>query len=175
VPSARLNTAVTWGRYAELFDYDAGHRRFVLPDAQDEEIAASEGPSEDPASSGADAGPRPHLAIFIDLTVVLCALAFFLGMIRLGTYWMPGPRQESSSPAPSARYPSMPSIPSPDGHCLPAQPGLRGRYGYIAAYNRRVEAWMLAVLDICNQYQCSVSCRSDAGDDRLVSRPSARR
>jgi NitT/TauT family transport system ATP-binding protein len=33
---------VAWGRYAELFDYDAGRRRFVLPDAQDEEIAASE-------------------------------------------------------------------------------------------------------------------------------------
>ncbi len=38
----QMETAVTWGRYAELFDYDAGHRRFVLPDAQDEEIAASE-------------------------------------------------------------------------------------------------------------------------------------
>jgi NitT/TauT family transport system ATP-binding protein len=38
----QMETAVTWGRYAELFDYDAGHRRFVLPDAQDEEISASE-------------------------------------------------------------------------------------------------------------------------------------
>ena len=38
----QIETAVTWGRYAELFDYDAGHRRFVLPDAQDEEVAASE-------------------------------------------------------------------------------------------------------------------------------------
>jgi NitT/TauT family transport system ATP-binding protein len=38
----QMETAVTWGRYAELFDYDAGHRRFVLPDAQDEEVAASE-------------------------------------------------------------------------------------------------------------------------------------
>ena len=39
----QMETAVTWGRYAELFDFDAGRRRFVLPDAQDEEIAASEG------------------------------------------------------------------------------------------------------------------------------------
>jgi len=31
------------GRYAELFDYDAGHRRFVLPDAQDEEIRRQRG------------------------------------------------------------------------------------------------------------------------------------
>jgi NitT/TauT family transport system ATP-binding protein len=39
----QMETAVTWGRYAELFDFDAGRRRFVLPDAQEEEIAASEG------------------------------------------------------------------------------------------------------------------------------------
>ncbi len=38
----QMETAVAWGRYAELFDYDAGRRRFVLPDAQDEEIAANE-------------------------------------------------------------------------------------------------------------------------------------
>ncbi|MGD0734218.1 MAG: nitrate/sulfonate/bicarbonate ABC transporter ATP-binding protein [Terracidiphilus sp.] len=41
----QMETAVAWGRYAEIFDFDAGRRRFVLPDAQDEEIAASE--SED--------------------------------------------------------------------------------------------------------------------------------
>ena len=42
----QIETAVTWGRYAELFDYDAGRRRFVLPDAPEdamaEEVAASE-------------------------------------------------------------------------------------------------------------------------------------
>ena len=38
----QMETAVTWCRYAELFDFDAARRRFVLPDAQDEEIAASE-------------------------------------------------------------------------------------------------------------------------------------
>ena len=37
-----METAVNWGRYAELFDFDAARRRFVLPDAQEEEIAASE-------------------------------------------------------------------------------------------------------------------------------------
>jgi len=35
----QMETAVAWGRYAELFDYDAGRRRFVLPDASEEEIA----------------------------------------------------------------------------------------------------------------------------------------
>ena len=38
----QMETAVAWGRYAELFDFDAGRRRFVLPDAQDEEVAPSE-------------------------------------------------------------------------------------------------------------------------------------
>ncbi len=33
----QMETAVTWGRYAELFDFDAGRRRFVLPDALEEE------------------------------------------------------------------------------------------------------------------------------------------
>jgi NitT/TauT family transport system ATP-binding protein len=40
----QMETAVTWGRYAELFDFDAGRRRFVLPDAQEEEVAASGDP-----------------------------------------------------------------------------------------------------------------------------------
>jgi NitT/TauT family transport system ATP-binding protein len=39
----QMETAVAWGRYAELFDFDAGRRRFVLPDAQEEEVADSEG------------------------------------------------------------------------------------------------------------------------------------
>jgi len=28
----QLETAINWGRYAELFDFDAGRRRFVLPE-----------------------------------------------------------------------------------------------------------------------------------------------
>ncbi|HEY1767670.1 MAG TPA: nitrate/sulfonate/bicarbonate ABC transporter ATP-binding protein [Terracidiphilus sp.] len=38
----QMETAIAWGRYAELFDFDAGRRRFVLPDTQEEEIAANE-------------------------------------------------------------------------------------------------------------------------------------
>ena len=38
----QIETAVTWGRYAELFDFDAGRRRFVMPDALEEEVAANE-------------------------------------------------------------------------------------------------------------------------------------
>ncbi|HEY3628133.1 MAG TPA: nitrate/sulfonate/bicarbonate ABC transporter ATP-binding protein [Terracidiphilus sp.] len=38
----QMETAITWGRYAEIFDFDASRRRFVLPEAQEEEAAASE-------------------------------------------------------------------------------------------------------------------------------------
>jgi NitT/TauT family transport system ATP-binding protein len=38
----QMETAVTWGRYAELFDFDAVRRRFVMPDALEEEVAANE-------------------------------------------------------------------------------------------------------------------------------------
>jgi NitT/TauT family transport system ATP-binding protein len=38
----QMETSVTWGRYAELFDFDAARRRFVRPDAQ-EEVVATEG------------------------------------------------------------------------------------------------------------------------------------
>ncbi|MFT4112235.1 nitrate/sulfonate/bicarbonate ABC transporter ATP-binding protein [Silvibacterium sp.] len=31
----QLETAINWGRYAELFDFDAGKRRFVLPDVEE--------------------------------------------------------------------------------------------------------------------------------------------
>jgi len=37
----QMETAIAWGRYAELFDFDAGRRRFVLPDAPEEEFAES--------------------------------------------------------------------------------------------------------------------------------------
>ena len=43
----QMETAVAWGRYAELFDYDSARRRFVLPDAQEEDIAEENVPGED--------------------------------------------------------------------------------------------------------------------------------
>ncbi len=38
----QMETAIAWGRYAEIFDFDAGRRRFVLPDAQEEAVAPAE-------------------------------------------------------------------------------------------------------------------------------------
>jgi NitT/TauT family transport system ATP-binding protein len=38
----QMETAVTWGRYAELFDFDAARRRFVLPDAREEDAVTED-------------------------------------------------------------------------------------------------------------------------------------
>jgi NitT/TauT family transport system ATP-binding protein len=38
----QMETAVTWGRYAELFDFDSARRRFVLPDTQEEAAGVGE-------------------------------------------------------------------------------------------------------------------------------------
>ena len=38
----QVETAVNWGRYAELFDFDASRRRFILPELREEEVVASE-------------------------------------------------------------------------------------------------------------------------------------
>jgi NitT/TauT family transport system ATP-binding protein len=38
----QLETAITWGRYAELFDFDSSRRRFVQLETQEEEAAANE-------------------------------------------------------------------------------------------------------------------------------------
>ncbi len=34
----QLETAISWGRYAELFDFDGGRRRFILPEDEEEEL-----------------------------------------------------------------------------------------------------------------------------------------
>jgi NitT/TauT family transport system ATP-binding protein len=38
----QMDTAITWGRYAEIFDFDSARRRFVIPDEQEEEAEPSE-------------------------------------------------------------------------------------------------------------------------------------
>jgi len=38
----QIETAVTWGRYGEIFDFDAARRRFVLPDVLQEDAAGGD-------------------------------------------------------------------------------------------------------------------------------------
>jgi NitT/TauT family transport system permease protein len=85
----------------------------------------------------------------IDIGVAACGLAIFFAIVHLSTYWMGTP---------------VPVVPI--SHSLSALPAYAffsiGRigiayllsllfaisYGYIAAYNPRIEAWMIAALDI---------------------------
>jgi NitT/TauT family transport system permease protein len=85
----------------------------------------------------------------IDLAVGLCGIAVFLGILRTASYWMGAP---------------VPVVPI--SHAIGALPVYASysivrmaiayllslvfaiSYGYAAAYNPRVEAWMIGVLDI---------------------------
>jgi NitT/TauT family transport system ATP-binding protein len=73
---SQIETAVSWGRYAELFDFDAASRRFILPEKEVEDPVPSPPtkrarPNEPPRQplsawrriSGAHAGAAPQLAI----------------------------------------------------------------------------------------------------------------
>jgi len=85
----------------------------------------------------------------VDFTVVLCGLAFFFGIIQLGTYWMARPMpavviSHSVSALPLYAFYSIARIAIAYIFSLI----FAISYGYIAAYNPRVEAWMIAVLDI---------------------------
>jgi NitT/TauT family transport system ATP-binding protein len=44
----QLETAINWGRYAELFDFDAARRRFILPERQTEPVDQAGGTVDDP-------------------------------------------------------------------------------------------------------------------------------
>ena len=97
---------------------------------------------------------RPPVAdrtwpFLVDTTVILCGLAFFFSMIQLGTYWMARPMTAvvislSVRALPLYAYYSVARIAI--AYLLSLIFAVS--YGYIAAYNPRVEAWMIAVLDI---------------------------
>ena len=97
---------------------------------------------------------RPPVAdrtwpFLVDTTVILCGLAFFFSMIQLGTYWMARPMPAvvislSVRALPLYAFYSIARIAI--AYLLSLIFAVS--YGYIAAYNPRVEAWMIAVLDI---------------------------
>jgi len=97
---------------------------------------------------------RPQISVrtwpfLIDLAVILCCLALFFGLIELGTYWMARPMpavviSHSVSALPLYAFYSIGRM----GLAYLLSLTFAVSYGYIAAYNPRVEAWMVAVLDI---------------------------
>ena len=85
----------------------------------------------------------------IDTGIALCALALFFSIVRTGAYWMgkPVPVVEiSHSFSALPLYASYSIVRMAIAYLLSLLFAVG--YGYTAAYNPRVEAWMVAVLDI---------------------------
>jgi NitT/TauT family transport system permease protein len=87
--------------------------------------------------------------VFIDLGVALCGLAFFFGVIHLARYWMGTPVpvvpiSHSVRALPLYAFYSIVRITL--AYLLSLLFAIS--YGYTAAYNPRLEPWMVAVLDI---------------------------
>jgi len=91
---------------------------------------------------------RPH-SLLVDAVVGLCLLALFLAVLATGEYWMGKPLPESNishsvRALPLYAFYSVMRIGVAYLFSLVFAVG----YGYIAAYNKRAEAWMIAALDI---------------------------
>jgi NitT/TauT family transport system permease protein len=86
---------------------------------------------------------------FIDLGVAACGLTIFFSIVSTGVYWLGKPVpvtpiSHSIGALPLYAFYSMVRIAI--AYCLSLIFAIA--YGYIAAYNARAEAWMIAVLDI---------------------------
>jgi len=87
--------------------------------------------------------------ILIDLAVGACGIAFFLAILHVAAYWMGAPVpvahiSHSISALPAYAFYSMVRM----GIAYLLSLVFAISYGYIAAYNSRVEAWLIGVLDI---------------------------
>ena len=86
---------------------------------------------------------------FIDLGVAACALAIFFAVVSTGVYWFQKPipvAAISSSIAALPVYAFYSIVRMVIAYFLSLAFAIS--YGYIAAYNPRIEPWMVAVLDI---------------------------
>jgi NitT/TauT family transport system permease protein len=87
--------------------------------------------------------------VVTDASVALCGLAVFFAVVRMGAYWLAKPVpavviSHSVSALPLYAFYSIVRI----GIAYLLSLVFAVGYGYIAAYNPRIEAWMVAVLDI---------------------------
>ena len=87
--------------------------------------------------------------LLIDLGVAICALALFMALVSTGVYWLGKPIPQvpiSNSIAALPLYAFYSIVRMAIAYFLSLVFAIS--YGYIAAYNPRVEPWMVAVLDI---------------------------
>jgi len=86
---------------------------------------------------------------FIDVGIAACLLATFFALVHMGSYWLGTPIpvipiSHSVSALPVYAFYSIVRI----GIAYLLSLAFAITYGYIAAYNPRVEAWMIGLLDI---------------------------
>ncbi len=84
-----------------------------------------------------------------DLAVLACGLALFFAMAKIGSYWLAKPMpavtiSHSIRALPLYAFYSVVRI----GIAYLISLVVAVAYGYIAAYNPRIETWMIAILDI---------------------------
>ena len=110
---------------------------------------------------------------FLDLSVAASGLALFYAVLRIAQYWMGHPVaavaiSNSAKMLPLYAFYSVVRI----GVAYLLSLTFAVGYGYIAAYNPRVEAFMIAVLDILQSIPVlSFLPARDAGHDIADSRP----
>ena len=86
---------------------------------------------------------------FLDLSVAACGLALFYAVLRIAQYWLGHPVASvaiSNSPTMLPLYAFYSVVRITAAYLLSLVFAVG--YGYIAAYNRRAEGFMIAVLDI---------------------------
>ena len=86
---------------------------------------------------------------FIDAGIALCALAVFFAVVSTGVYWLGKPVPVvpiSNSIGALPLYAFYSIVRMCVAYLLSLAFAIS--YGYIAAYNPRIEPWMVAVLDI---------------------------
>lgn len=93
--------------------------------------------------------PARTWPVVIDLGVAACGLTIFVSIVRVAGYWLGKPIpvvpiSHSISALPLYAFDSIVRI----GIAYLLSLTFAVGYGYIAAYNKRLEAWMIAVLDI---------------------------
>ena len=157
----QLETAIVWGRFAELFDHDSNGKYFFMP----EETAVASGESgivkavpKMPATIPATNVNSQQLwrtrlqqrswPVLIDLAVFAALLAVIGALAAVARYWFSAavPAAEiSRSPRALPLYSFYSLVRMGTAYLLSLVFAVA--YGYIATYSKRWRAVMLAILD----------------------------